>query len=144
LAGGDNLYSYGLNPITWIDPWGWAVTPLNAPGYTVYGLYAEGVNPLDGGKPYYIGHTVQDVIAREGQHASTGRLGKGRLIPLERDLTYTQAKGYEQAYREHYNTKTGFPGNVIEPIDKSRTDARGKSHIREYKKAKKAISGACC
>lgn len=37
-----------------------------------------------------------------------------------------------------------IPGNVIEPIDKSRTDSRGKSHIREYNKAKKAIGKAGC
>ncbi|MBJ3182289.1 hypothetical protein JGB59_24520, partial [Salmonella enterica subsp. enterica serovar Stanley] len=54
-------------------------------------------------------------------------------------LTYSQAKGYEQAYREKYKTKTGFPGNVIEPIDKSRTDSRGKSHYRNYRAAAKEI-----
>lgn len=24
LAGGNNLYRYAANPLTWIDPWGWA------------------------------------------------------------------------------------------------------------------------
>ena len=24
LDGGDNLYQYAPNPLTWIDPWGWA------------------------------------------------------------------------------------------------------------------------
>ena len=139
LAGGDNLYSYGKNPIAWIDPWGWEGAPLNAPGYTVYGLYAPGAT-----EPFYVGHTVQDPTVREGQHAKTGRLGEAELRPLKRDLTYTEAKGYEQAYREKYGTKTGFPGNVIEPIDKSRTDPRGKSHIAEYEKAKKAMGKAGC
>lgn len=54
-------------------------------------------------------------------------------------LTYSQAKGYEQAYREKYKTKTGFPGNVIEPIDKSRTDSRGRSHYRNYRAAAREI-----
>lgn len=48
-------------------------------------------------------------------------------------MTYTQAKGYEQAYREKYKTKGKFPGNVIEPINKGRTDARGKSHYKTIK-----------
>ena len=38
--------------------------------------------------------------------------------------------------------KGKFPANVIEPIDKSRVDARGQSHIEEYKKAK-AKTGTC-
>ncbi|WP_445367705.1 hypothetical protein ACH5Y9_22875 [Methylomonas sp. BW4-1] len=59
-------------------------------------------------------------------------------------MNYTEAKGKEQFYREQYNTKTGFPGNVIEPIDKSRTDDRGKSHISEYEKAKKAHGKGDC
>ncbi|MFN6817586.1 RHS repeat-associated core domain-containing protein, partial [Proteus mirabilis] len=24
LAGGINLYAYAPNPLTWVDPWGWA------------------------------------------------------------------------------------------------------------------------
>lgn len=40
-----------------------------------------------------------------------------------------------------YDTKTGFPGNVIEPINKSRTDERGLSHVAEYNKLK---AGSVC
>jgi RHS repeat-associated protein len=29
LAGGLNLYQYAPNPISWIDPWGWARNPAN-------------------------------------------------------------------------------------------------------------------
>ncbi|WP_445367704.1 RHS repeat-associated core domain-containing protein [Methylomonas sp. BW4-1] len=46
LEGGNNLYQYVSNPINWIDPLGLTPTPLNAPGYTVYGLYAPGAQIL--------------------------------------------------------------------------------------------------
>lgn len=59
-----------------------------------------------------------------------------------RSLTYSEAKGYEQAYREIYETKTGFPGNVIEPIDKTRQDERGRAHVENYEKAMQKITGA--
>ena len=32
LAGGYNLYQYAPNPITWIDPWGWACKPNHQAG----------------------------------------------------------------------------------------------------------------
>ena len=54
-------------------------------------------------------------------------------------MTYSQAKGYEQAYREKYKTKGKFPGNVIEPINKSRTDSRGKANYKNYRVAAKAL-----
>ena len=137
LEGGANLHSYSPNPISWIDPYGWTPTPLNKPGFYVYGLYKPGAKT-----PYYVGHTEQLPTAREGQHAKTGRLGNGELRVLrgqDGKLTYSQAKGYEQAYREKYGTKKGFPGNVIEPIDKARTDSRGKSHYKNYRAAAKNI-----
>jgi len=31
LLGGANLYSYGVNPISWIDPWGWSAKPSHSP-----------------------------------------------------------------------------------------------------------------
>jgi RHS repeat-associated protein len=140
LTGGNNLYQYAPNPSGWVDPFGLAGAELNAPGYTVYGLYKPGADV-----PYYVGHTVQDPLVRAGQHGLTGRLGESDILkPLAKDLTYTQAKGNEQFYRELYGTKTGFPGNVIEPIDKSRTDPRGQSHIAEYEKVKAAHARSCC
>ncbi len=137
LQGGLNLYLYGANPFTWSDPLGWVQTPLNKPGFYVYGLYAPNAKT-----PYYIGHTEQLPAAREKQHDRSTRLGKGELKVLKGQdgkMTYTQAKGYEQAYREKYKTKGKFPGNVIEPINKGRTDARGKSHYKNYKVAAKAL-----
>jgi len=31
LAGGENLYAYGPNPLSWIDPWGWLTFPSTSP-----------------------------------------------------------------------------------------------------------------
>ena len=73
------------------------------------------------GNPYYIGIT-NDVSRRTGEHASSGRLttgadgvldGKTGLFTLESDITYGEARGYEQAYIEHYKTKTGTRGVEI-------------------------------
>ncbi|HDS0959233.1 hypothetical protein PshuTeo2_31990 [Pseudomonas hunanensis] len=41
LAGGLNLYFYTLNPINWIDPWGWSGVdgsgrPLSSSKYSVW------------------------------------------------------------------------------------------------------------
>ncbi|WP_252189407.1 MULTISPECIES: RHS repeat-associated core domain-containing protein [unclassified Pseudomonas] len=86
--GGLSLYAYTLNPLHWVDALGLAPTPLNQPGYTVYGLYEPKAT-----KPYYVGHTMQAESVREAQHANTGRLGEAKLVPIAKDLTYTQAKG---------------------------------------------------
>ncbi|MDP9939108.1 RHS repeat-associated protein [Pseudomonas sp. 3400] len=138
LAGGINLFQYAPEPFGWVDPWGWAPTPLNKEGFVVYGLYEPGASD-----PYYVGHTEQSKEARARQHRQSGRLQPGSRIEILKgeggNLTYTQAKGYEQAYREKYRTKTGFPGNVIEPINKKRTDARGRSHYKQYRAAARAI-----
>ncbi len=32
LLGSDNLYAYAPNPLSWIDPWGWCVTPAVSRG----------------------------------------------------------------------------------------------------------------
>lgn len=148
LQGGINLGSYSPNPLMWIDPWGWAATPLNKPGYTVYGLFRTGETT-----PYYIGHTNQPIEDRLSQHRNTEYASQGgaaradsgtrieSMTGKSKDMTYTQAKGAEQAYREKFDTK-GWPGNIIEPIDKARTDPRGKSHIKNYKRTSKNIGNA--
>lgn len=143
LAGRINVYQYAPNPISWIDPWGWTPTPLNAPNYSTYGLFHPGETT-----PYYVGHTGQTLDGRLADHMRTGRATGSTenqaLGGKEGSLTYSQSKGYEQAYREKYQTKTGFPENVIEPIDKARTDIRGKSNNKYYKKmAKKLGLGKC-
>jgi hypothetical protein len=91
-------------------------------------------------------------LRRQFEHMGTGRLSDtGELIalPNQSDLTYAEARGYEQANIEKYGTKTGVRGqdiselnrgNKINSFDKSRTDERGKAFNKEYEKAKSDIN----
>ncbi len=54
LAGGINLYQYAKNPVGYIDPLG--LTPVDAPGYNVYGLYDLDINGKPVGDPHLRGH----------------------------------------------------------------------------------------
>jgi RHS repeat-associated protein len=111
LAGGLNLYRYAPNPVSWIDPWGWVGE--TTPGYNVYSLYDMDIHGNPIGDPYYIGIT-NDLERRAAGHLETGRLsGQSGMIPLDEGVTYGQARGYEQAYIEHYGTKTGVIGESI-------------------------------
>ena len=118
LLGGNNVFQYAPNPIGWIDPWG--LVHEKTKGYHVYGLFdvdSKG-NPI--GDPYYIGIT-NDTKRRGTEHIESGRLSgdgkisdrKTKLIPLHQDVTYGQARGYEQAYIKHYGTRTGNIGEDI-------------------------------
>ena len=98
--------------------------------------------------PYYVRHTKQTMDTRLAQHVSNGRAVGGKteirsLVGSQGSLTYTQSKGAEQAFSEKFKTKTGFPGNVIEPINTSRTDARGASHVQHYNEHKKTLGSGC-
>ena len=110
LAGGFNLYQYAPNGLTWIDPWG--LTSVNAEGYHVYGLYEPGATD-----PHYIGIT-NNVDRRRNEHRDTGRLTSGRMKTLEENVTYGQARGYEQYYIEEYKTRTGTIGEDISSTNK--------------------------
>jgi RHS repeat-associated protein len=133
LAGGVRPFGYALNPTGWIDPLGLVQTPLNQGGFMVYGLYAPGARD-----PYYVGKT-NDKERRRGEHQEEGRLPpNGRMVPIpgSENVTYAEARGREQAYIEHYGTKTGLPGNVINSVDPNRSDARGQALHQEYWKQK--------
>ncbi|MET4714356.1 RHS repeat-associated protein, partial [Pseudomonas sp. PvP125] len=61
VLGGANLYQYALNPLSWLDPLGWAGNPANATHITYQGI--------KNGKPYVgyaskpgLGHSAQDVL----------------------------------------------------------------------------------
>jgi hypothetical protein len=55
---------------------------------------------------------------RTNEHAESGRLIEGaEMRPLDRDVTYGQARGYEQAYIEHYETKTGTRGESLSDVN---------------------------
>ena len=142
LEGGSKLYSYVYNPNGWVDVFG--LTGLNEGGFSVYAL----VNKVTQ-TPYYIGLSNNDA-RRLTEHIDSGRFDPDihEQITLERDLKFKEARGFEQAYIEHYETKTGVigeeisatnKGNKINSFDKNRTDKRGKAFNKEYKKAKKKI-----
>ena len=92
-----------------------------------------------------------DASRRLSEHIKDGRLDEftGRQEILKDDITYAQARGYEQAYMEHYGTKTGKIGKTVSSVNrgnkynsfrKGRIDRRGKAFMAEYKKAKSDIS----
>jgi len=147
LAGGINLFQYAPEPYGWVDPLGWVHESTT--GYHVYGLYDKGAD-----KPYYIGIT-DDISRRRLEHVGSGRLNRSsELRALDRNVTYGQARGYEQAYIEHYKTKTGKigeeissqnRGNKINSYDRNNTTRRAsrqenfesnyKSKIKSFKSA---------
>ncbi len=147
LAGGVNPYGYVHNPVGYIDPLG--LVAVDAPGYNVYGLFDPGVK-----EPYYVGIT-NDLDRRAIEHAGTGRLTPGASMqPLDRNVTYGQARGYEQYYIEEYKTKTGIigkdisstnRGNKYNSFDRSRTDARANAFKDAYNKKSvlKKYKGKC-
>ena len=156
LWGGENLYWFAPNIAIWIDPLG--LVHEKTPGYHVYGLFD--VDPNTGkiaDKPYYIGIT-NDTARRIAEHQDTGRLTKDgltRMVPLHRNLTYGQARGYEQALIEHYDTKHGEVGkeisqsnrqNKINSFDinsKTRRKSRQKYFKKFRKKLLKKLKGKC-
>jgi RHS repeat-associated protein len=143
IAGGLNAYSYSKNPINWIDPFG--LVDETEPGYHVYGLY-ENQNAT---KPYYIGIT-DDPTRRRAEHADSGRLPEGAVLkPIHSDVTYGEARGFEQALIDHHETKTAAVGsdlkkaknfeqrgNKINSYDKNST-TRDKDRQKYFEKARK-------
>jgi RHS repeat-associated protein len=148
LMGGENLYAYAPNPTGRIDPLGWVNE--SATGYSVYGLFDKGAS-----QPYYVGVT-DDLSRRAGEHIQSGRLGQGTEIrALDRNVTYGQARGYEQAYIEHYQTKTGVigeeitaanRGNKVASFDHSsqaRTPSRQANFEGNYREKMNGLKGGC-
>ncbi|MFL6449154.1 MAG: RHS repeat-associated core domain-containing protein [Bryobacteraceae bacterium] len=142
LNGSLRLYEYPRDPLGYIDPSG--LVPLNDPGHLVYGIFEKGPDGNPTGDPIYVGIT-NDENRRSAQHSEPGgRLTDDRvLVPLpgESDLKYKEARGREQAYIEHFETKPADkkgspPGNVINSFDHDRKDKRGKAFEKEYKKKK--------
>ncbi|MNO58455.1 putative deoxyribonuclease RhsC [compost metagenome] len=148
LDGSDNLYRYAPNPVTWIDPLGWVHE--QAPGYNVYGLFDKGSD-----KPYYVGIT-DDLSRRRAEHAGSNRLSPGaRMEPLDKSITYGEARGFEQAYIEHYETKTGIVGeeishknrgnkiNSYDHANTTRAPARQANFESNFAKKTAALKGGC-
>lgn len=144
LDGGIHPYSYVRDPMVQIDPSG--LTPLNATGYSLYHIVDN-----DTGEVVYVGIT-NDPTRRQIEHTDSGRLGEGyRMDTVESDLTYAQARGYEQADIDHFGTRDtgriGEPFHAGEPnrcwsYDPARTDARSRA-FRRHERARARAHGGC-
>ncbi|TKI62023.1 hypothetical protein FC756_19335 [Lysinibacillus mangiferihumi] len=78
------------------------------------------------------------------------------MKPLDKNVTYGQARGFEQAYIEHYETKTGTigeeisltnKGNKINSFDhnsKTRSKVRQNYFEQEYKNKMKELDKIKC
>jgi RHS repeat-associated protein len=123
LAGGLHTWNYVPSPFDAWDPFG--LIHHNDPGHYVYGLYSP-EPPKPGQKPYYVGIT-NDLDKRGAQHQASGRLvEEGRPYRLDGPVKYGTARGYEQAYIEHFETKTGTRGALMGSPEKPlRGKARG-------------------
>ncbi|BBA36808.1 YD repeat [Methylocaldum marinum] len=148
LAGGFNLYQYAPNPVSWVDPLGWVHE--STPGYNVYGLFDKVAN-----EPYYVGIT-DDLARRRAEHLKSGRLSYGtELRPLDRNVMYGQARGFEQAYIEHYGTKTGVIGEEISSSNRgnkvnsfdhgstARSPTRQANFESHYQSKTNSLTGGC-
>jgi RHS repeat-associated protein len=62
LAGGLNLYQYAPNPLSWIDPWGLAGSPVTATHITYQGIDAATGKPYVGYASMQGKQTSQDVL----------------------------------------------------------------------------------
>jgi hypothetical protein len=136
--------------LSYIDPLG--LTPVDATGYSVYGLFDPGAK-----EPYYVGIT-NDMDRRRGEHLDTERLSpNSRMEPLDRNVTYGQARGYEQYYIEKYKTRTGTIGEKISSTNRgnkynsydhkrlnNKDDLRAKSFEEAYNSKKGGSGGRKC
>uniref|UniRef100_UPI000375F2DF RHS repeat-associated core domain-containing protein n=1 Tax=Pantoea sp. A4 TaxID=1225184 RepID=UPI000375F2DF len=146
VAGGFNLYQYAPNPNGWVDPLG--LTPVDAAGYSVYGLFDSGAK-----EPYYVGIT-DDPLRRAGEHRGTGRLSSGsEMVIFDDNVKYGQARGYEQYYIEKYKTRTGTIGEEISSTNRGnkynsfnhgRTDPRAQVFKDSFNSKKGDSDGRRC
>lgn len=154
LAGGSRPQGYVANPTAWVDPLGLA--GLDDTGYSLYHIVDSD------GKVVYVGITNQGTDVRAAQHEVTGRLGPGyELREVESNLTYAQARGYEQADIAQYGTRDTSrigqyvndpdnPARIYEPgepnriwsFDVNRTDDRAVAY-KQYQAERAASYGGC-
>lgn len=143
FRGGLNFYQYAINPTNWIDPYG-LICPSNknrGKGYVVYHIKDKN------GKVVYVGITAADRFdQRQQEHTDSGRLSRGRTMEQAKSVsTYGEARGFEQAHIEHYETRNTAmigkndpadfkkdPSNRINSYDTSRTDARANAYNKSY------------
>ncbi len=104
LAGGENLYQYAPNPVSWMDPWGWAGNPATATHITYQGIDAATGKPYVGYASMQGNQTAQDVLNyRYGSDFS-------RFGGQAPDILY---EGYGQAGKD---TARGLEQRVFEKL----------------------------
>ena len=101
---------------------------------------------------------TDDLDRRTTEHENSGRLtkdGSTRLVARHENITYGQARGYEQALIEQHGTKTGTRGvnisqsnrgNKINGFDvdsPTRPQTRQKYFLKHYNQMRKSLKGGC-
>ena len=89
LAGGDNLYQYAPNAISWMDPWGLAYSPVDFTG-------SPDLFPVSGTQKNIVQITMQG-----------GRSRDFRLAYIEAGITKEEAKGYTWHHAYDFDPATG-------------------------------------
>ncbi|WP_258953908.1 RHS repeat-associated core domain-containing protein, partial [Yersinia similis] len=152
LAGGINLYQYGPNPLTWIDPWG--LTPWE------FGKFNEWFNAA----------SVQDVINNKTSVSSAlrGSGGKHELFPVSlaakaKELGFTaeelkkyavntdritftnvsDSKGIPVPDGGHHGSRAGrhFHNKLIAELEGATSKADAKKIIARHHKGHMKLSG---
>lgn len=144
LDGGTNLYGYVQDPLVQLDPFGQEPIPLDQLGWSLYHITNQQ------GDVVYVGIT-RSPVTREAQHAESGRLALSyEMHEVETNLTYAQARGYEQADIERHGTRdTGRRGRPIQPgesnrcwsYDPRRTDYRAAAYRLHEEERRRALGG---
>jgi len=129
-----------------IDPFG--LVPLKATGYSLYHI-------LDGsGNVRYVGITNNPHV-RELDHIRSGRIAGEFHMEVQEtgNLTYAQARGYEQADIAHFGTRdtsrigeeiVAGDGNRIWSYATHRRDRRARAFRRHEAARRRARAGGGC
>ncbi len=95
ILGGANLYQYAVNPLSWLDPLGWAGNPANATHITYEGI--------KNGKPYIgyaskpgLGHSAEDVLRYRYPNTSAFNKAPQPLFVGDGQTGKNTARGLEQ------------------------------------------------
>ncbi|MGW8192414.1 RHS repeat-associated core domain-containing protein [Sphingomonas hankookensis] len=149
LIGSVNFAMYVRNPLDQVDPFG--LTPVDEGGYSVYHIIDTQAE-FEDERVRYVGIS-NDPERRQQEHLDKrlDKEGRYQMQVVERDLTYGQARGYEQADIEKYDTyrseRRGLPieygdKNRANSYNRERTDPRAKAFEDGYTERMK-MHGGC-
>ncbi|PNO71486.1 hypothetical protein MC70_011400 [Serratia marcescens] len=114
LEGGLNLYAYGPNPLTWIDPWGLAKCPTLTHGKNGAILSAKAtVTPADLKTGTAVNTSARDAARAMGYQTDDaghilakvlgGQGGKGNVFPQLPGVNRGQYRTFEDSVRKFVN-----------------------------------------